>query len=103
MAKNKGDTLDFELAYTVDGEPIVEGQFAEIEFSIGPKRYTLTDGDITWDNEIEKYILSIGQADSFALGGIADYQIRFKTAAGKVISSSINKFVLGGTISKTVI
>ncbi len=100
--KNKGDTLDFELAYTVDGEPITEDQFDEIEFCIGAKRYTLTGGDITWDDSIARYTLSVSQADSFSLETVADYQVRFK-AGSTVISTSKKKFVLGGTISETVI
>lgn len=97
---NRGDTLDIVLAYTVDGEPIQEGDFDEIEFSIGSKRYTLTDGDITWD-EGEGYIISIGQEDTLDMGR-AEYQVRFKKGS-KVISSSVNTLILGKSISKTVI
>lgn len=97
---NRGDTLDIVLAYTVDGEPIQEGDFDEIEFSIGSKRYTLTDGDITWD-EGEGYIISIGQEDTIDMGR-AEYQVRFKKGS-KVISSSVNTLILGKSISKTVI
>lgn len=97
---NRGDTLDILLAYTVDGEPIHEGDFDEIEFSIGAKRYTLTDGDITWDEE-QGYIISIGQEDTLDMGR-AEYQVRFKKGS-KVISSSVNTLTLGKSISKTVI
>ena len=97
---NRGDTLDIVLAYTVDGEPIQEGDFDEIEFSIGSRRYTLTDGDITWD-EGEGYIISIGQEDTLDMGR-AEYQVRFKKGS-KVISSSVNTLILGKSISKTVI
>lgn len=97
---NRGDTLDIVLAYTVDGEPIQEGDFDEIEFSLGSKRYTLTDGDITWD-EGEGYIISIGQEDTLDMGR-AEYQVRFKKGS-KVISSSVNTLILGKSISKTVI
>lgn len=97
---NRGDTLDIVLAYTVDGEPIQQGDFDEIEFSIGSKRYTLTDGDITWDEE-HGYIISIGQEDTLDMGR-AEYQVRFKKGS-KVISSSVNTLILGKSISKTVI
>lgn len=46
MGKNAGDTLTLYLDYTVDGEQITEGQFDEIEVSIGSKRYLLTDNEI---------------------------------------------------------
>lgn len=99
---NKGDTIEIVLAYTVDGEPLAQGDFDEIEFSIGTKRYTLTHEDITWDGDLGAYTLFIGQADSFAIGGQASYQVRFKKGS-KVVSSNIQHLVLGGTISKKVI
>ena len=46
---NSGDTVKIILNYTVDGVPISEGAFDEIEFSIGRKRYTLSDEEIAWD------------------------------------------------------
>ena len=54
---NRGDTLYIILDYTVDDAPITEGQFDEIEFSIGNKQYTMTDGDIEWDSDLSKYCL----------------------------------------------
>ncbi len=99
---NKGDTLTIQLDYTVDGEPITEGQFDQIEFSIGDKRYTLTDGDITWDGESSMYALTIGQADTFDLGGKTEYQLRLKSGTS-VVSSGIGTLTLGKTISTSTI
>ncbi len=100
---NRGDTLTIVLDYTVDGAPIEQGQFDEIEFSIGSKRYTLTGEDITWDESLGKYTLFIGQNDSFAIGNnSASYQVRFRKGT-EVVSTDINRLAIGGTISTTII
>lgn len=99
---NQGDTLDITLDYTINGEPITEGLCDEIEVSIGNKQYTLTHNDIVWDNELEKYTLFVGQADTFALGKITEYQVRFKLGT-KVVSVPIRKLIIGGSISTKVI
>ena len=67
MSKNRGDTIDITLAYTVNGQPIEENQFDEIEVYIGENRYLLTDGDIVWNNEQGMYTLFVDQEDSFKL------------------------------------
>lgn len=56
---NKGDTITIFLNYTVDGVPIAENDFDEIEFSIGSKRYTLTGEDIVWDESAGAYKIAL--------------------------------------------
>ena len=101
---NKGDTITIYLDYTVDGAPITEGQFDEIEFCIGSKRFTLTgqQNTITWDSEYGAYCVSLSQADTFALARDNRYQIRLKKD-GEVISSGISVLQIGNTISKVTI
>lgn len=104
---NEGDTLKIILAYTVDGSPIEEGQFDEIEFSIGNRRYTLGNG-VVWDSEIGMYTIFISQQDSFAIGlykgskSNVGYQLRLRKGVW-VASTKIKKFFLGETISHTII
>ena len=104
---NEGDTLKIILNYTVDGQPIEENQFDEIEFSIGNKRYTLASG-VTWDSGISKYTIFISQADSFALGtymgrnGFVYYQLRLRSGVD-VVSTKKKKLFLGDTISDKII
>lgn len=100
---NAGDTLNIQLTYTINGEPITEGQFAEIEFCIGTQRYTLTDEDIVWDSDTGYYTIFIGQADSFDLSGNARFQVRFKDTDGEVVSSDEDTIRIGKSISRTVI
>jgi len=102
MSKNRGDTIDVSLAYTIDGEPITEGQCDEIEVYIGENRYTLTGGDIVWDSAQAKYTIFVDQEDSFKLTQKTEYQVRFKLGA-KVISSNIKYMPIGKTLSNEVI
>ena len=101
---NKGDTITIYLNYTVDGVPITEGQFDEIEFCIGSKRFTLTgqQNTITWDSEYGAYCVSLSQTDTFALALGSKYQLRLQKD-GKVISSGINILKIGNTISNKTI
>lgn len=99
---NKGDTITIYLNYTVDGVPIAENDFDEIEFSIGSKRYTLTGEDIVWDESAGAYKVALSQADTFALGYDSRYQVRLKKD-NTVISSGISVLSLGPTISKETI
>ena len=99
---NKGDTITIYLNYTVDGAPISEGQFDEIEFSIGRKRYTLSDEEIAWDEAAGAYSITLDQEDTFALSGDNRYQIRLKKD-GEVVSSGISVLTIGRSISKRVI
>lgn len=99
---NRGDTVQILLQYTVEGEAIQEGEFDEIEFSIGSKRFTLTDGDIVWDSEQEAYTIQLSQEDTIALPGVQKYQVRFKKD-GKVISSDIDTVEFGKSISEEIL
>ena len=99
---NSGDTVKIILNYTVDGVPISEGAFDEIEFSIGRKRYTLSDEKIAWDEAAGAYSITLTQEDTFALAGDQRYQIRLKKD-GEVVSSGISVVNIGRSISKRVI
>ena len=99
---NQGDTLCLVLDYTVDGEELVDYAPDEIEFCMGSNRYTLTDGDITIGETSGMYEIHIDQSESFELGTISQYQIRIKKD-GEVASSSIERILIGASISRTVI
>lgn len=99
---NQGDTITFLLDYTIDETPLSEYNPDEIEFSIGEKRYTLTNGDIGIDESSGKYAVSLSQADSFNMGNVTKYQIRIKKD-GEVVSSGVERILLGSSISRTEI
>lgn len=99
---NKGDTLYIILDYTINGVPIEEMGLDEIEFIIGRKSFKLSEDEITVDEATGKYAVAIGQADTFALGGTSDFQVRFKKD-GEVTSTDVDTIRLGKTLSKEVI
>lgn len=98
---NSGDTIKIILNYTVGGEPLTQDFSGELEFCIGTKRYLLSNGGIVWDGET--FCVTLSQADTIALRGTSDYQIRIKDADGNVVSSGIKKLVIGRSISKETI
>lgn len=102
MSKNRGDTIDISLAYTVNGEPITEGQFDEIEVYIGENRYTLTDGTVVWDDGQEMYTVFVDQEESFKLTTKTEYQVRFRMGT-QVISSKVKYMPMGKVLSNEVI
>ena len=98
---NHGDTIKLILAYTVDEEPITEGQFDEIEFTIGDKRFTLDDG-VVWDSNEGAYTVFLTQEDTFAMPYSVPYQVRLKKGA-EVASHKFGTLDLGATLSRTVL
>ena len=99
---NSGDTVKIILRYAVNGVPISEGAFGEIEFCIGRKRYALSDEEIAWDEAAGAYSIALTQEDAFALAGDNRYQIRLKKGVD-VVSSGISVLNIGRSISKRVI
>ena len=99
---NHGDTIKIVLAYEVDGEPITENQFDEIEFCIGSKRFTLSGGGVTWDSTESAYTVWLTQTDTFTMPMSVPYQTRFKSG-DDVISSGEATLDLGNTISRIVL
>lgn len=100
--KNQGDTGYIELAYTINGEPITEGQFDEIEFYLGKSRYLLSEGDIVWDEDLGSYCVFINQDDTLRLKSPMSYQLRLRHGRD-VISTNIERRAIGLSISKEII
>ena len=100
---HSGDTITLILDYEVDGSPITENQFDEIEFCISTNRYLLSKGDIVWGITENAYVIPLSQKDTFALaGGNISYQLRVKKD-GKVSASEIEYMTIKQTLSDEVI
>lgn len=99
---NKGDTINIYLNYTLDGNPILEGDLDEIEFTIGSNRYTLTGGDIVWDDNASLYMVKMPQQDTFNLKSTTRYQLRVRQG-DDVGSTDVEEADLGDVLSKVVI
>ena len=116
---NRGDTVSLMLDYQINGEPLVNGAYEEIELQINKDsssralRKTLSGGSIKWetltysDNGVEEvfegYVVHLSQAESLALAnGQSQVQLRVKLN-GQVGSSSQRNFVLGDTLSTQIL
>lgn len=99
---NKGDTINIYLNYTLDGSPILEGDLDEIEFTMGSHRYTLTEGDIVWDDNAQLYMVKMPQEDTFDLKSTTRYQLRVRKD-NDVGSTDVEESELGDVLSKVVI
>lgn len=98
MGYNKGDTIVVNLTYTLDGNPIQQGDLDEIEFTFGSKSYTITNNGVVWNAEEGCYQVVISQADSLVLESVVEYQTRFKKD-GYVTSVDVQKAKLGKNLS----
>lgn len=97
-----GDSFVLLLDYTANNIPLVEFEPDEIEFYFGKYRFLLTEGNITLDQDLNKYSVFIDQEMTFNLGAFVDYQIRIKK--GIFVSAfCVGLVELGDTISKEVI
>lgn len=116
---NRGDTGYLMLNYTLNGDPLEEGAYQEIELQINTQGATrsikklLTAGDIQWgtltyvEESIEKtftgYFAYLTQEETFLLKeGNTDVQVRIMLN-DEVGSSAISPIKLGETLSKKVL
>lgn len=117
---NKGDTACLLLNYEVNGSPLTEGAYQEIEFQINPQKHfnsvkkLLSKGEIVWatveyeDDEqttqtFTGYVTYLSQDDTFKIGeGDAKVQLRIKMN-NEVGSSDLTEITLGNVLSKEVI
>jgi len=102
IKKNRGDTLYIELDYTVNGEPLKDGEWDEIEFSFGENRFLLSDGTVEWNPDAEKYCIWVDQSQSFNLNTRTEYQLRLRKGRD-VISTKTKRVTIGDSISREVI
>ena len=108
---NRGDTLSFVLDFSVNFEPLEKDAYSEIELQINEEGGTrknlkllLSKGDIQWDDEQGKYIVTLSQEDTFGLPNEMSYQLRLLSAdSDEVYSSPIGHFRLGDVLSKKVL
>lgn len=117
---NEGDTACLILNYELNGSPLVEGAYDEIEFQINPQtnfsnvKKLLSKGEIVWgsasyvDGEghtqtFTGYITYLTQADTFKIkDGTADVQLRV-LIDDEVGSSEISTINIGNTLSTEVL
>lgn len=115
---NRGDTAYLMLNYTINGDPLVEGAYQEIELQINKQgsdsiKKLLSKEDIKWgtltyeDGQQTKtftgYYCSLSQEETFSLrNGEMDVQLRI-LVNDEVGSSAISSVPLGQVLSKKVL
>lgn len=117
---NRGDTQCVKLNYTVNGSPMVEGAYQEIEIQFNMQRTSdsvkklLSTGDIVWgtvtyldEEEVEQtftgYYTNLSQEETFKLSeGNVEVQLRVMLN-GEVGSSRIEDFSIGRVLSTKVL
>ena len=80
-----GDCYALPIGVTLDEGTVGASTFAEIEVMIGSVRKTLTDGDITFDENTKEFLVLLSQEETFSLGGKRKVFARFKFANGEVL------------------
>lgn len=118
---NRGDTTYLLLDYQVNGEPMVQGAYQEIELSLNKAdcyfsiRKTLSGGDITWEENctyidsegVEQtftgYVAHLDQEETFALkDGNTQIQLRVMLN-NEVGSSKMEVLDIGDVLSDKVL
>lgn len=116
---NRGDTVCLLLNYQINGTPLEENAYQEIELQINVQgsynaiKKTLSNGDIVWgevsylhDGEPETftgYFTNLSQEETFRLSsGKTDVQLRIMLNE-EVGSSAISSIDLGQVLSKQVL
>ena len=116
---NRGDTVSLMLDYYVNGSPLTQGSYDEIELQINnqnsPKsiKKLLSDGSIAWKTityisngateSFTGYVAELSQEETFKLSaGQSMVQLRVKVG-NKVGSSDSSMIMLGAVLSDKVL
>jgi len=116
---NRGDTISLMLDYQVNGSPLEEGAYDELELQINNQnsakaiKKLLSEGTIAWrtinyvDGGVEKtftgYVAELDQEETFKLSaGQSMVQLRVKIG-NQVGSSGNSMFTLGAVLSTRVL
>lgn len=112
---NRGDTVCLMLNYQINGNPLVQGDYDEMEFQINNENSSksikklLSNGGIKWktveyDGEtFTGYVVELSQEETFLLSaGQSMVQLRIKKD-GEVGSSDSSMFSLGAVLSTKVL
>lgn len=117
---NRGDTVCLLLNYSLNGDPLQEGAYQEIELQINKQgiynavKKTLSDGSIVWgevsylDDEGQAqtftgYYANLSQEETFRLSsGASNIQLRIMLN-DEVGSSAISSINLGQVLSSQIL
>lgn len=108
---NKGDSISFALDFLMDYEPLQRDAYSEIELQFNEEGGTrknikllLSKGQITWDEDLEKYVAKLSQEETFKFPDITSYQLRILDKdTNEVYSSEIGYIRIGDVLSNMVL
>lgn len=109
---NKGDTISFVLDFLIDYDtPLEKDAYSEIELQFNEEDGTrknikllLSENQIQWDDDLEKYVAYLSQEDTFMLPNVVSYQLRILDKdSDEVYSSEIGHIKLGEVLSNTIL
>lgn len=98
----KGDSNKLFLNYTVNGKPLGEEEYDELEFTMENHSYLLSQGEIEHDMERKMYLVSLTQEDTFALSSNPRCQLRVRKG-DTVKASAYSHIEVGETLSRRII
>lgn len=101
----QGDSYNLEVEILdTDGGVVTESNVSEVEITVGFLRKTYTDGEVSYSEDIGKWLFPITQEESFKLptnGVKAQVRVAWKT--GGVVGVSLGRINVHESISKEVL
>ena len=108
---HQGDSYRVYLEYFVNDEPI-KNEYADLEFTINAInqngvsqtiQFYLSKDEIKWDDEEEKFYISLSQEETFLFNERIKYQLRVYLSNGDVYADDGNCTKIGKALSKKVL
>lgn len=99
----QGDAYDIPLKITINDLLVTPESVEKIEACIGSVRKIFPDHGITYDEERQRYLVSLEQEDTFGLKGNNRFQVRIQVSGGDVIGVSLEDVYVKKCVSKEVL
>lgn len=81
-----GDAYVLPISITLESGIANSGSFADVEVVIGGCiRKTMTDGEVTFDETKQEFLVPLTQEETFKLRGTSEVDLRLKFSNGEVI------------------
>lgn len=99
----QGDAYDIPLKVTINDLLVTPESVEKIEACIGSVSKIFPDHGIAYDEERQRYLVSLEQEDTFGLKGNNRFQVRIQVSGGDVIGVSLEDVYVNKCVSKEVL
>lgn len=99
----QGDAYDIPLKVTINDLLVAPESVEKIEACIGSVSKIFPDNGIVYDEERQRYLVSLEQEDTFGLKGNNRFQVRIQVSGGDVIGVSLEDVYVNKSVSKEVL